>query len=106
MAFYKCAALPAKIAIFTFFQEIVKKTQHKNEHLASTKRSFREILIECLKNRPQQPPSKKGVKRIFIRKEKTRERINFHKVLFFYSQNGRPDEKEEKQEKAETAIPL
>ena len=106
MAFYKCAALPAKIAILTFFQELVKNTQHKNEHLASTKRSFQEIFKECLKNRPQGPAAKKGVKRIFIRKEKTRERIDFHKVLFFYSQNGRPDEKEEKQKKDEAGIRL
>ena len=93
-----------KLQFLRFFQEIVENTQHKNEHLASTKRSFHEILYECLKNRPHDPPSKKRVKRIFIRKEKTRERINFHKVLFFYSQNGRPDEKEEKQERTEAAI--
>ena len=83
MAYDKCAALPAKIAILMLFQKIVSKTQHKNEHLASTKRSFQEILKECLKNRPQGAAAKKRVKRIFITKEKTRERINFHKVLFF-----------------------
>ena len=56
------------------------------------------------KKRPQQAPSKNEVKRIFVQCENTKKKINVHKLLFFISQNGRPDEKKEKQKKAEEAI--
>ena len=67
---------------------------------------FKKSCTNAWKTDLTTPPSKKGVKRIFIRKEKPREIINFHKVLFFYSQNGRPDEKEEEQKKDEAGARL
>ena len=52
-----------------------------------------------VKNRPQQATAKNGVKRIFATTEKTKERIDFQKVLFFISRNGGPDEKKRKHKK-------
>ena len=59
-----------------------------------------------VKNRPQLPTAENGVKRIFATTEQTKERIDFQKVLFFISQNGRPDEKKRKQKKHAEAIPM
>ena len=58
-----------------------------------------------VKNRPPDPISKNGVKRIFATTEKTKERIDFQKVLFFISRNGGPDEKKRKQKKRAAGIP-
>ena len=50
-----------KLQFLRCFQKTnAEKTQHKNEHLASTKRSFQEILKECLKNDLNSPHQKRG----------------------------------------------
>ena len=103
--FYKCAALPREIAIFMLFSKSVSTTQHKIKRLASTKRSFLQMHEKSLKIRPQQTPSKNLVKRMFVQSDKKKETFSFQKVLFFISQNGRPDEKK-KTEKGETAARL
>ena len=58
------------------------------------------------KNDLNKPPSKKGVKRIFVQKLYTKKKMNYHKLLFFISQNGRPDEKEVKLKKHAAGVPL
>ena len=46
------------------------------------------------------------MKRIFATTEKTKERIDFQKVVFFINQNGGPDEKKRKQKKRAAGIKL
>ena len=61
---------------------------------------------EPMKNRPQLSTTEKGVKRIFVTTAKTKERSNFHTVLFFISQNGRPDEINENTKQHDAGTPL
>ena len=79
-----------------FFRKRVANTQHKIEHLASTKRTFCCMDEKSVEKQPQQSTSKNEVKRIFVRTEKTNERFDFQTVLFLINQNGGPDEKKKK----------
>ena len=91
------------------FTKIVSTTQ---KHIIVSSHYLQQVLLckkiyeNASKKRPQGPPSKNEVKRIFVQCENTKQKINVHKLLFFISQNGRPDEKEIEPEKTESAIPL